>query len=223
MLDIREYSSGKLSVFISGSEQQRHVGFFISESSQPEMIHLANHLQLCNNTVEEYQANGSKFLAYECRHFLDEQVEEIVSFIKTVWKKNQNNVPYGIGSDNFAAFFDGEGHVANRNPGTGLTCATFLMSVFASQLYPVIDEKTWQSRADDKDWQERVLSWLARYPELAEHVAEQRKSVGVAYRYRPEEVAACSAMYDDTPFAFADAVINGQLLLSTIKDKGVLD
>lgn len=222
MLDIREYSGGKLAVFISGNERQRHVGFYINEAAQPELIHLANHLQLCNDTVEEYERGGAKFLAYECQHFLDEQVEEIVSFVKTVWKKNQNNVPYGIGSDNFALFFDGEGQVANRNPGTGLTCATFLMSIFASQLYPVIDESSWQNRADDKDWQEIVLSWLARYPQLADHVAEQRKSVGVAYRYRPEEVAACSALYDDTPFPFAEAVDYGQSLLKAIRAKGIL-
>ena len=223
MLNVKEYSGGKLAVLISGNEEQRHVGFYIKEGAEPELIHLGSHLRLHNNTESDFLRFAGRFSAFECEHFLDEQVEEIVSFIKTVWRKNQNRVPYGIGSDNFAAFFDGEGTVANRNPGTGLTCATFLMSVFASQRYPVIAEDSWQKRDEDKIWQEMVLtSMLAHDPDLADHVAEQRKFVDVAYRYRPEEVAACSAMYDDEPFQFAEAVIIGQELLQKIRVQGIL-
>ncbi len=223
MLDLREYSGAKLSVLISGCEEQRHAGFFIKEGAEPELIHLGWHLRLFNNSEAEYRNLIGDFSAFECSHLLDEQVEEVVSFVKTIWRKNHRKVPYGILSDNFSRFFDGEGGVANRNPGTGLTCATFLMSVFASQLYPVIDEKTWKPRDSDRDWQERVLDKLLEYdPELSDHVSEQRKFIGKAFRYRPEEVVACTALYDYEAFSFGAAVEMGELLVQKLRDLGVL-
>ncbi|PHN30112.1 hypothetical protein [Pseudomonas sp. ICMP 460] len=222
MLNVMEYSGGKLAVLISGSEAQRHVGFFLKDGQEPELIHLAWHMRLSNNSTSEYVDRFGKFVAYECQNFLDEQAEDIVSFVKTIWRKNRFNVPYGIGSDSFSTFFDGEGSVSNRSPGSGLTCATFLMSVFASQLYPVICESTWQKRPEDEEWQEMVLAELSKKPELADHVAELRKIASSAFRYRPEEVAACSALYDSTPIVYSDAVIFGEQLLDRVRDKGVL-
>ena len=223
MLELREYSGAMLSVLISGCEEQRHAGFFINEGAEPELIHLGWHLRLYNNTEAEYRSLIGEFSAFECSHLLDEQVEEVVSFVKTIWRKNHRKVPYGIASDNFSRFFDGEGGVANRNPGTGLTCATFLMSVFASQLYPVIDEKTWKSRGSDREWQDKVLDKLLEYdPELSDHVSEQRKFVGKAFRYRPEEVVACSALYDYEAFSFDPAVQMGELLVQKLRESGVL-
>ena len=199
------------------------MGFHIQEGAVPELIHLGWHHKLMNNSPDEYVARLGPFKAFECSNFLDEQLEDIVSFIKTVWRKNQNRVPYGIGSDNFALFFDGEGDVANRSPGSGLTCATFLMSIFASQLYPVIDESSWATRESDKDWQGHVLdTLLATVPNIGEHVAEQRKQVGVAFRYRPEEVASSAAIYDDEPIVFDEAVKNGAELVEALKASGVL-
>lgn len=221
MLDIREYSGARLSVLISGCEEQRHAGFYIKEGFEPELIHLGWHLRLYNNSESEYRNLVGEFSVLECRHLLDQQVEDIVSFVKTIWRKNQHKVPYGIATDNFSRFFDGEGGVANRNPGTGLTCATFLMSVFASQLYPVIDEETWKSRDSDREWQSMVLDKLLKYdPSLADHVEEQRKFVGKAFRYRPEEVVACSALYDYEPYVFGAAVQMGELLLQRLRNLG---
>ncbi|MNJ70020.1 hypothetical protein D3C77_664340 [compost metagenome] len=93
------------------------------------------------------------------------------------------------------------------------------MSIFSSQLYPIVDEKTWQVRDDDKDWQEYILGFLSKYPK---HVEEQRKCVGVAYRFRPEEIAASAALYDDEPILFEDAARDGLLLVDMLKADGTL-
>ncbi|MDH2015897.1 hypothetical protein N5J66_18245 [Pseudomonas juntendi] len=219
MLDIKEFAGARLGVTISGDEKQRHVGFHLLDGEKPELIHLAWHHRLTNDTPENYVAEIGRYTAYECSGFLDQQVEDIVSFVKTVWRRNQHIVPYGIGSDGISLFFDADGSVANQEPGSGLTCATFLMSIFASQLYPIVDEGTWQARDGDKEWQEVILGYLAKYPK---HVEEQRKLVGVAYRFRPEEVASSAALYDDDPIKFEDAVRDGLVLIEMLKANGTI-
>ncbi|UPF02350.1 hypothetical protein MXB02_17385 [Pseudomonas mosselii] len=222
MLAIKECAGGRLGVLISGSVDQRHVGFHIIDGGDPELIHLGWHYDLRNQSSAEYIKDNGRFKAYECSNFLDEQVEEIISFLKVIWNRNKSLVPYGIGSEGLANFFDVDGKVASHSPGNGLTCATFLMSVFAAQRYPIIDEQSWQSREGDKDWQELVLGYLSRRAELADHVAEQRKVVGQAYRYRPEEVASSAAIYDEDPIVFEEAVQNGEQLLAMLKADGTL-
>ncbi|MCQ9422692.1 hypothetical protein NRB16_03990 [Pseudomonas sp. LJDD11] len=222
MFNIKDDTALPLSVLISGDEEQRHVGFYIRDNADPELIHLAWHLKLCNHTAAYYSSRIGSFSILECENFSEHQIEDLVSFVKTVWRKNQNLVQYGIGSNGFSNFFDSD-HSANRELGEGLTCATFVMTVFASQHFPIIDELSWSARESDKQWQEDVLEKLVCHDSgLREHVAAQRQYVGESFRFRPEEVAACASLYQRSPVSFDEAVRGGEQLLELARTVGFL-
>lgn len=228
MSQLKDYAGSRLGVFISGTEKQRHAGFIFDDESGVEVLHLAWHFMLMRGTPEEYMAhpNLGPFAAYLCEDYLDSQVDEILSFLDTIWVRNRNVIPYGISSDGIESFFEMDGSVANLGEGAGLTCASFLMSVFFKLGHKILDPENWQHRDTDSEWHNWVLTNLEQHPALqpqgAAHAAAQRQYVGEAFRFRPEEVVGCAALFEDEPASFEVAVAIGESVVQDMRQKGVL-
>jgi hypothetical protein len=77
--------------------------------------------------------------------------------------------------------------------GLGLTCATFVLAVFASRGIPLVRLDEWQARSEDVIWQDKIISdlrsWRKGDPEVEAHAAALQGERGCV-RYRPEEVMA---------------------------------
>jgi len=219
-MDDKNYA---LRVLVSGNDEQRHAAFLLTDQAESEVIHLAWHKYLMKQTVPVFKANAGEFIDFECRSFSEYEQEEIISFIKVLWRRNSSAVPYSIMNDGTGSFFNLDGTMPTRDAGMGLTCATFVMSVFSIQGFPLIDESTWQARPEDKKWHEKIISKLKEIEHIdPQHIENQIKYIGIAPRFRPEEVIGCAADYNNEPQNFCGAIGSGEKVLRIMREAGLL-
>lgn len=110
-------------------------------------------------------------------------------------------IPYSVilsGDRNFAS----SGHYIERADGSGLTCATFLLALFADFGLPLLDQTSWpRSRPGDAEWALKLLNALRQFFELP-HYLEQLRQVYDLKRFRPEEVLVTAPLYAGVPLHF---------------------
>lgn len=218
-----DYTGSSLGVLISGNDEQRHAGFLLQDDGKKEFVHLAWHKYLFNDSEAEFLEHGfAGYIPFDCPTFSDLEREELVSFIKTVYKKNMKSVPYSIIGDGSSAFFNLDGSMPVKDAGLGLTCATFVMSIFSVQSYPLIDESSWLPRADDKQWHMKILDGMRKFKVDPVHISVQEKYIGIAPRFRPEEVIGCAANFSYHPHRFCSAVSFGEAVLSKMRAEGLM-
>ncbi|HSN98643.1 MAG TPA: hypothetical protein VLS89_10180 [Candidatus Nanopelagicales bacterium] len=112
---------------------------------------------------------------------------------------------YGDGT-----FDPGNGEFLSQG-GHGLTCATFVLAVFASYGVRLLRTEEWQPRPDDLQWQQEILAQLQlglhdKDPGRSvdpRHIEDVEREIGCA-RFRPGEVAAAGAV-QKLPLGFEDA------------------
>ena len=75
---------------------------------------------------------------------------------------------------------------------SGLTCATFVLAVFASEGYNLINTTEWPHRPEDEEWHKSIIDTLIYFKAEAEHIANVLSEKGCA-RFRPEEVSLSCA------------------------------
>lgn len=208
-----------LKVSISGSQQQRHVGFEVMEDGELYIYHLAFHCMFKREKASDYP---SDYYPVELPNFTPHEKLHISSYLKAILQRNGSDVPYGI---NFVPglVIDKDGDVVEGLPaGSGLTCATFVIEVFLNQAFEIMDIDSWKLRDGDEVWQKSILEMLSRYSS-AEHVSAMQQSVGRSSRYRPEEVAGCARKFDDEPIQFDGGVILGSEIVREMTDAGVMN
>ena len=210
-----------LSVSISGTPQQKHLGFEVIDGTGVHVYHLASHCYYLIWTPEEYRSRGSDYMRVEMTNLSEHEMEHIFSHLKAIHSRNGRYVPYGF---NFVAdsvlTLDGD-VPANLPAGAGLTCATFVLQVLRNQAFHIIDVNSWQPRADDAQWQRDILDGLRQYIP-PEHCAALERCIGVAVRYRPEEVAGCARAYDEDPIQFPAGVVLGTEVCEEMVARGYM-
>jgi hypothetical protein len=103
--------------------------------------------------------------------------------------------------------------------GLGLTCSTFVMTVFQSVEFPLVNFEGWQRRADDDARHEQLLEMMRCgipesqiAPAPPEHVARVKAELPCT-RVRPEEAAA-TALLNDLPAVFEQLAPAGAWVLA---------
>jgi hypothetical protein len=139
---------------------------------------------------------------------LDQQ--SVADYIRLV--SQNKDLPYGF--DYQGIYFDSAGHYVRRVRGAGLTCATFIMAVFQSLGFTLLDETTWESRPDDVTEKQAIMNMLAECDPPPDPAATEPFLEDV--RYRPEEVAFGVIHYPPT-IDFATASGGGALLRQFIR------
>jgi hypothetical protein len=152
--------------------------------------------------------------SYKCipsSYFEDDDLQIFAETASRIWDKNAGKgIPYGFFYTG-ASVFNGDLTFKDQE-GAGLTCATFLLAFFAELGYDLIDIEGWQPREDDTQWQTFILSQLSGA--LGEEKAKTMEaSIGVAFRFRPEEVTGSYSGYEGAPLDFNDAVVMGENLI----------
>lgn len=190
---------------------QRHAGIVFKdrETGKLFLLHLAWHLQL---TLEELAGDYSLIPMV---NFDSEELQLFAESAAKVFEENSNDVPYGL-SYSGASVFNGDMKFID-SPGAGLTCATFLLGFFEALGFEIIDLDSWEHRADDKLWQDFIYGHLARRL-TREQAAEQKKMIGNAFRFRPEEVVGAVGIYDSDPLGFAEVTLLGEQVINEMKD-----
>jgi len=144
--------------------------------------------------------SGSYFCT-RCEAFDDDPInsEIIVAQIVNV-REHKEILAYGFGQD--GDVFDGNGQLIGLDtPGSGLTCATFIIAFFASLGIEICDLSSWTTRPDDREWQKRIMRYVAKSEgATCQHIWGMRRYVG-SVRFRPDEVAV-SATSKILPLGF---------------------
>jgi hypothetical protein len=174
-------------------ERQPHIGLLIHpEGEELSLFHLRFHNQLISEAPDfSYSWIPSK---------LDDRlVTPLVEWVATIRDRNkQGLIPFSI--QYIGKYFAQSGDYIQSALGSGLTCSTFILAVFQDFGLGLIDHQTWRKVASlkDKSWQKRILEVLEKFAPK-EHVDKQRPLIGVAARYRPEEVGAAFGLFEGKP------------------------
>jgi len=114
----------------------------------------------------------------------------LAAVCEMIYEMNEDGVPYSISSQGASFLHNGE--FLGEYKHSGFTCATFVLAVFHSQGFQVVDYSKWISRPSDKVWQRKIVQYLEhKSGATEEYIQEQRKKLEQgADRFRPEEVCA---------------------------------
>lgn len=138
----------------------------------------------------------------------------LAAYCNDIYSENgENTIPYGVGISG-KSFDPATGKWILGNPHDGLTCASFVLEVFAAQGHTVLNKESWQERNTDKDWQNHIINALEDTGASPEHINYQRSLIGI-FRYRPEEVAGAIPQ-DEYPVDFDDALEYAKEVLAAI-------
>lgn len=117
--------------------------------------------------------------------------------------------------------FDDDGVFVSEG-GLGLTCATFVMALFASRGSPLVDWHDWRVREEDRAWLDHVVEMLRHRKSRAtkEHIdaVNEEAKKGCA-RFRPEEVAAAGVACE-LPVGFGYAERIGKQIVARLAGRG---
>ncbi len=192
-MNIKYYPKNKLtdidifSVAFTRSKKQSHAAMLYTDTSDNiRLLHLTGY-----DTLKD-DAPSDDFVWLNLPLSIGELEKSLLGlYCETLYKLNGDGIPYDF--DYTGTGFDSEGKFFQTNPGTGLTCGTFVMSVLEEKDIHIIDSKNWPKRDDDKAWQKFVLlryliKWL---PQKLIH-RKQTEIMNGINRYRPEEIIVAS-------------------------------
>ena len=180
-----------------------HCGIFFVDTRGPDNVMLL-HLKFHHDLACE--APPPEYLWVELT-IPTERARVLARFCRAIEKRYPDGrFPYGLKHD--GAFDDSGQYLSNE--GKGLTCATFVLAVFAKQGVHLVDSAGWVSRKDDKAAQTKLVDLLIKVGAEASHVDAVRKEIGCV-RFRSEEVAAAGAS-EPLPVSFEQASRVGALV-----------
>ena len=178
-------------------ESQLHIGILHKvENGSALLLHLRHHFDLKN----EPPANEFRWLQIE----LDDINRRLVVSLCRAIAEKARNVSFGFTYTGI--YFSDLGEYISQPTGHGLTCATFVMAVFAKLRIPLLILAGWPNRPDDPVWQAGQANYLRQRfgfllaDAVAAHIGEPR--------YRPEEVSA-GAVSRGRPLDFVTAAAMG--------------
>lgn len=200
-------------VAIKSVPSGRHVGVLHrnTDSGEVELLHLAWHRDLRNETPK-----SDYFWVQLAVPSL--RLKQVAAVCRQVWRANGRAVPYGFSPPN-DCFDENSGRFLLGPTRHGLTCASFVLSVFDRAGLQLARYESWQQgRQGDREWQKFVAEALVNHPEADEgHLAAVRNGVG-SIRVRPEDVAACALCFPPTVEAEA-ATRRAEEVLSRISSE----
>jgi hypothetical protein len=178
---------------------QRHIGILYRiDESEDSVLHLAWHCRLQNETtVPSY---FPVCVRPRCKNV---RLRQAAGYCRRVFKANESTgIPYAFSPP--VDSLDPQTGVFLAGPTRlGLTCASFVLAIFASVGLDLIEYASWSTdRQDDREWQEAIIEKLVKSGADLAHIEHLRAEKGAA-RFRPEEVAAGTALAP--PPAFFDA------------------
>lgn len=205
-----------ISIFLNDVNQpeQQHIGIVYKavDGGRNRFLHLAWHHSLKNEVADE--AIPRIHCVWVDIDIPERRARQVAGQCRKVWKSNGRFVPYAFSPPNDC--FDAEtGQFLLGSTHLGLTCATFVLAVFAAQGIHLADFDSWPPRDDDIHWQRKMISELEGTGAPTSHIDAIQKEVG-AIRLRPAEVAGSAALYPPkVHFSKAEEIgkeISGHLL-----------
>ena len=192
-----------------------HVGLIYRPSSSDASVflHLAWHLKLLSQSLSDARTRfGTLWLADSP---LDEfSTLHVAAMAHAIRERNIAGVIYGF--NKLGVRFNEEGSAVPPPLGRGLTCATFVLTIFECSGLTLLLENEWPIREDDPKFHRWVVSKMREYPEFVAHADAMEHDVGKVCRFRPAEVAA-GAISNILPVSFATATAMAEQVLAQVR------
>lgn len=192
-------------VSIADHRGQRHVGLVYRDGDTIWMLHLAWHFQL--ERQAPHLADG-----WVNPNVSNRRLRQVAAICRLAWSENADGrIPFGFSPPNDS--LDGAtGRFLLSAAGFGLTCATFVLSVFHAAGIPVVRYSTWPTdRLEDRAWQAQIVGLLEKHGADPAHIAGVASDIG-SVRFRPEEVAGAASL-TPWPVEFQAAAHAGNQIL----------
>jgi hypothetical protein len=180
---------------VSSNNNEQHVGvLYRNNDNKIKLLHLAFHKLLREDDFSD------QFLWVDIS--LDKANKmHFATICQLIINSNQNGIPYGLGVDD--SKFGNQGQFTPAGEFAGLTCATFIMQLFHSQGFYIVDIEKWKKRKSDKKWQIQIMQRVEKYikdkgltkPYTSDFINYQKRLIrNGSARYKPEEVTAAAAL-----------------------------
>jgi hypothetical protein len=203
-------------VAVAVTTDGKHVGIlYRPDDNEPNLLHLAWH-----HDLRDARGLPANYAWSACRGFDEDEGRDLASWLRKIYQANLRRIPYGF---NYwpGACFEEDGTFRPSREGHGLTCATFVMALFEAKRYLIMDTASWVARAEDAGFFTELYENLKDAPGItAEHLDAQAGAIGAAVRFRPLEVAASAAVYENEPVTFDEAVPVAERFLQNLSDAG---
>lgn len=185
-----EIISGIIIAHVCGG--QLHCGIAYKSEGQANALHLAWHYDLRDQPAQSLYSHGYYFTLPSI-DIIRQRV--IAAKCRRISRAKEQEIPYGLLYE--GATFDNDGILRLGGNEHGLTCATFVMAVYASCGITLCDYAAWPARQEDGTWHDFIIDLLRQHRAPQEHLHNLGQEIGCA-RFRPEEVAA-SITFPDLP------------------------
>lgn len=207
-----------LAIFVMVRPDGNHTGILHRSSGTLRILDLCWHECLRSSVCRE---------DYACvvPRLEPEEENDVTAMCRLIESRNilpdPQKIPYGIGPPNNIRFNrDGE---LILEGGLGLTCSTFVLTVFESVRVPIADLTDWVVRSDDETRHtaliEMMRNGVGQYPPAdPQHVARVGASPP-CIRVRPEEVAA-AGLARSLPIGFDLAEPWGEWVVKSVSAAG---
>ncbi len=192
---------------------QNHIAILYKfDSDEPKLLHLAWHEDLRTE-----QTPNNKYIWIDLGEQFTEIDKQIIlaHVFKIVEANGSAVIPYGF--DSKGQYIDLEtGKFKPSLKAVGLTCATFVLQVFKSCGFELVNLDSWQKK-DKKAirWQKEMLKTLVEREGVSKEFLEHQTANIGSRRYLPEEVAAAS--HEDIPASKGKLKENGKKLRDALK------
>jgi hypothetical protein len=208
-----------LAIFIMPTDEGTHTGILHRDHGNLFILDLLWHRQL--RSIKYQKAVPACVIPG-----LDpDEINDLTAMCRLIHSRHKDrhlgyNIPYAFRHGNNDRFNKGTGELMLLD-GLGLTCSTFVLTVFESVYLPLIDFDTWQNREDDNIRHTRLLDMMRNgIPAFKIPPAEPAHVSAVAaelpcVRVRPEEVTA-AGMSDSRSVDFWRAERGGRWILEVL-------
>ena len=186
-------------VNLSDDHKQFHCGLAFRMGDDFNILHLAHHNDLeCDHDCNRFQV----FVIPNIPKELQIPFIQMCRAIKEDVEEGRKDVAYGLRYDEFAIYNDGKLNLAGNE--IGLTCATYVLTLFHSVGIDLVDIHNWPEREEDRKWFERVkrifgIQKIKIYLGMTKEHQAKVLNEKFGPRFRPEEVAVSSALYEEGP------------------------
>lgn len=202
---------------VTRDRKQKHVALIYKAfDSRVMQLHLGWHHMLCHHEWDKkyhwIQLEG-----------IDQELQETFAdwAVLVAGATPGEPIPYSV-LFHPGRNFNVDGRFINRNDGTGLTCATFLLALFSDFGIPLIDPAKWpSSRKGDFKWLRKIFKLLRTLEVDSGRMSswswlEQVKRRHSLRRYRPEEVFASAGLFVGEPLEFEQLEAAGKAVLRCV-------
>ncbi|HEX4404526.1 MAG TPA: hypothetical protein VH560_06850, partial [Polyangia bacterium] len=174
-----------VAIGIAPTAHGRHLGVICRKNGQPEtfeILHLAFHYKLVREILSsDYWWVEPEIPSERATHVaaLCDVIAQRYSDGKLAYAFRYLGGGFGLGSGELLS-----------STGRGLSCATFVLAVFASLGIDILELGSWPSREEDKKWQNDIVTLGRRIlPDAEDHWSYLSTQEQGCLRHRPEEVA----------------------------------